>query len=149
MPVMDGHEVCRQLKKNEETKYIPIIMLTARDETIEKIEAFELGIVDYICKHFPFLEILARIKAVLRQFAEVKGQGLDKQKKKKIIAVKEIIADKKIKVCFSAIVALSDKELLGFEALLRGPELTDFEDPLILFRWAAEEIGRASCRERV
>lgn len=138
MPVMDGYEVCRQLKQNEETKYIPIIMLTARDETIEKIEAFELGIVDYICKHVPFLEILARIKAVLRQFAEVKGQGLDKQKKKKIIEVKEIIADKKIKVCFSAIAALSDKELLGFEALLRGPELTDFEDPLILFRWAAE-----------
>jgi len=138
MPVMDGYEVCRQLKQNEDTKHIPIIMLTARDETIEKIEAFELGVVDYIGKHFPFLEILARIKAVLRQFSEVKGHSLDKQKKKKIQEVKEIIAEGKVEIKFSPIVTLADKELLGFEALMRGPELTDFEDPLMLLRWAAE-----------
>ena len=80
MPGMDGYQTCRMLKEKEETKHIPIIMLTARNETIEKVEAFELGIVDYIGKDFPFLEIMARIRVALRQSALVSGKPLEKQK---------------------------------------------------------------------
>ncbi len=65
MPQVDGFEVCRRLKELEETKNIPIIFLTAKNETEDIIRAFELGGVDYITKPFHKAEILARIKTHL------------------------------------------------------------------------------------
>lgn len=65
MPEMDGFEVCRQLKANEQTAGIPIIFISALDETIDKVKAFGLGGVDYITKPFQSDEVLARIKTHL------------------------------------------------------------------------------------
>ncbi|QGY44326.1 response regulator [Maribellus comscasis] len=65
MPVMDGHEVCRRLKKNEETKDIPIIFITAKSESEDIITGFELGAVDYITKPFIGSELIARVKTHL------------------------------------------------------------------------------------
>ena len=67
LPVMDGLDVCRNLRKDESTKAIPIIMLTAKSEEIDKILGLELGADDYITKPFSVRELLARIKAVLRR----------------------------------------------------------------------------------
>jgi DNA-binding response OmpR family regulator len=61
MPGMDGFEVCRLLKEKEETKEIPIIFLTARNETEDIIKGFELGGVDYISKPFNKEELFARV----------------------------------------------------------------------------------------
>ena len=52
MPEMDGYEVCRQLKANPATAEIPIIFLTAKDQTADEAEGFELGAADYILKPF-------------------------------------------------------------------------------------------------
>jgi two-component system, sensor histidine kinase and response regulator len=65
MPVMDGYEVCRQLKDNEATKDIPVIFLTAKTETEDIVKGFDLGAVDYISKPFVSRELLARIKTHL------------------------------------------------------------------------------------
>ena len=138
MPGIDGYQVCRLLKEKEETKHIPVIMLTARNETMEKVEAFDLGIVDYIGKDFPFLEILARIRSSLRQAALISGQPLEKQKSKKITQIKEILSQEKIDIIYQPVVSLSDKKTIGYEALLRGPAGTNFEDPFTLWRWASE-----------
>ena len=62
MPVMDGYEVCRQLKVNERSKDIPIIFISAHGEIEDKMTAFEAGGVDYITKPFQAKEIFARIK---------------------------------------------------------------------------------------
>ena len=67
LPMMDGLEVCRKLRKDDTTKNIPIIMLTAKSEEIDKILGLELGADDYITKPFSVRELLARIKAVLRR----------------------------------------------------------------------------------
>lgn len=67
LPMMDGLEVCRKLRKDDATKNIPIIMLTAKSEEIDKILGLELGADDYITKPFSVRELLARIKAVLRR----------------------------------------------------------------------------------
>ncbi|NCC79203.1 MAG: response regulator transcription factor [Clostridia bacterium] len=67
LPMMDGLEVCRKLRKDDTTKHIPIIMLTAKSEEIDKILGLELGADDYITKPFSVRELLARIKAVLRR----------------------------------------------------------------------------------
>ncbi|MDM8521789.1 response regulator [Desulfococcaceae bacterium HSG8] len=62
MPDMDGYEVCRQLKTNEQTCDIPVIFISALDETTDKVKGFNLGGVDYIVKPFQEEEVLARVK---------------------------------------------------------------------------------------
>ena len=64
MPKMDGWQVCREIRKTSET---PIIMLTAKGETFDKILGLELGADDYVSKPFDTKEVIARIKAVLRR----------------------------------------------------------------------------------
>ena len=67
MPKMSGIDVCRTVRL---TKTLPIIMLTAKSEEIDRILGLELGADDYIVKPFSPREVLARIKAVLRRFSE-------------------------------------------------------------------------------
>ncbi|NER03468.1 MAG: response regulator [Okeania sp. SIO3C4] len=62
MPEMDGYEVCQQLKTLDELCDIPVIFISALDDTLDKIKAFELGAVDYITKPFQSEEVLARVK---------------------------------------------------------------------------------------
>lgn len=62
MPEMNGYEVCEFLKKDEETRTIPIIFLSALDDVLDKVKAFQVGGVDYITKPFHLEEILVRIQ---------------------------------------------------------------------------------------
>ena len=64
LPKLDGWQVCREIRKTSET---PIIMLTAKGETFDKILGLELGADDYVSKPFDAKEVIARIKAVLRR----------------------------------------------------------------------------------
>ncbi|HDN26278.1 MAG TPA: hybrid sensor histidine kinase/response regulator, partial [Thioploca sp.] len=66
MPGMDGFEVCKTLKNNETTKDIPIIFMTARTDSVDKLKGFELGAADYIGKPFEQEEVLARINTQLK-----------------------------------------------------------------------------------
>ncbi|MBS0012657.1 MAG: response regulator transcription factor [Desulfobacterales bacterium] len=67
LPGTDGLEVCKTLKRNKGTENIPVIMLTAKGEEIDRIVGFELGADDYIVKPFSPRELMLRIKAVLRR----------------------------------------------------------------------------------
>lgn len=67
LPGIMGMEVCRTLKKAEKTAHIPVIMLTARGEEIDRVVGFEVGADDYVIKPFSTRELLLRIKAVLRR----------------------------------------------------------------------------------
>lgn len=67
LPEMDGLEVCKMLKKNDATENIPVIMLTAKGEEIDRIVGFELGADDYMVKPFSPRELLLRIKAIMRR----------------------------------------------------------------------------------
>lgn len=71
LPEVDGLEICRTLKRNPETANIPIIMLTTKGETIDRIVGLELGADDYITKPFSPREVLLRIRAVLRRAPNV------------------------------------------------------------------------------
>ncbi|MGB2662241.1 MAG: response regulator transcription factor [Candidatus Omnitrophota bacterium] len=70
LPEMDGFEVCKILKKEDEYASIPVIMLTARDQVIDKVVGFELGADDYVVKPFSSEELIARIKAAMRKKEE-------------------------------------------------------------------------------
>jgi two-component system alkaline phosphatase synthesis response regulator PhoP len=67
LPGINGFEVCQRLKQDEATSSIPIIMLTAKGETSDKVEGIEIGADDYVTKPFDLSELKARIKAVLRR----------------------------------------------------------------------------------
>ena len=67
LPDVDGLTICRELKKHEETRRIPILLLTARAEERDKLLGFELGADDYVTKPFSMKELLARIAAHLRR----------------------------------------------------------------------------------
>ncbi|MCB4756932.1 MAG: response regulator [Elusimicrobia bacterium] len=66
MPEIDGFQVCRQVKSNSETRSIPILLLTALNQTEEKVKGLEAGADDFLTKPFENAELLARVKAHLR-----------------------------------------------------------------------------------
>ena len=67
LPGLDGFEVCKELKRGAETRHIPVIMLTARGEEIDRIVGLELGADDYVVKPFSPRELILRVRAVLRR----------------------------------------------------------------------------------
>jgi len=88
LPEMDGLTVCRQIRSNNEYSNIPIIMLTAKGEEVDKIIGLEMGADDYMTKPFSPRELLARIKAILRRMKVLVGDSIDSQSK--VIKQKDI-----------------------------------------------------------
>ncbi len=67
LPGIDGFEVCKDLKRRKETAEIPVIMLTARGEEVDRIVGLELGADDYVVKPFSPRELMLRIKAIMKR----------------------------------------------------------------------------------
>ncbi|MFB2838998.1 response regulator [Floridanema evergladense] len=65
MPTMNGYEVCKKLKESELTREVPVIFLSALDEALDKVKAFQVGGIDYVTKPFQVEEILARVETHL------------------------------------------------------------------------------------
>jgi two-component system, sensor histidine kinase and response regulator len=90
MPDLDGYEVCRQIKANPKTQDIPVIFISALDEAMDKVLAFEVGGMDYITKPFQIQEVLARVNSHLNlqrlqqqlkaQNTQLQGEILERQK---------------------------------------------------------------------
>lgn len=87
LPEMDGYDVLRAIKENKETAHIPVIMLSAKDEIIDKVLGLELGADDYVTKPFSPREILARVKAHLRR----KSQPPPSEEVKNEIRIKDLL----------------------------------------------------------
>jgi two-component system phosphate regulon response regulator PhoB len=86
LPGMDGKEICRALKSNPLTQSIPILMLTAKAEEIDRVIGFELGADDYVTKPFSPRELVLRVKAILRRKEASQEGG-------KIIQIGELLID--------------------------------------------------------
>jgi len=124
LPGMDGFEVCKTLRA--EKNNVPIIMLTAKDEEIDKIIGLELGADDYLTKPFNPRELIARIKAVLRR------NNLSSKTKQDVIQVGDIQID----------INRREVTVKGEQVNLRTQE---FE----LLRVLAEDKGRVYSREQL
>jgi len=74
LPGIDGYELCKILRRKTDTSEIPIILITAKNEEIDRILGLEIGADDYITKPFSVRELVARVKAVLRR-VEKKDKG--------------------------------------------------------------------------
>ena len=111
MPKMSGWEFTRIMKNDPEYaqwREIPIIMFSAMDDVKDKIEGFELGVDDYITKPFNFSEVLARIRAVLRNHElidQLKKResriALQEQLNEKLLAYVELVSKKFLSLCNS------------------------------------------------
>ncbi len=74
LPDLSGIEICKRLKGETATRHVPILMLTAKGEEIDRVLGFELGAEDYVTKPFSVRELLLRIQAILRRTQPVRSQ---------------------------------------------------------------------------
>ena len=136
MPPPDGLAVCRALRADKETSSIPILMLTARGEEIDKVLGLELGADDYIVKPFGMNELCARVRAVLRRTerAQEPEQTLEAGGLRMDIARHTVAKD-------GAPIELTAKEfdLLAMLLKNRGKVLT--RDSLLDKVWGVEYFG--------
>ena len=92
LPEMDGLEVCRRLRSSRRTAAVPILMLSARKEELDKVLGLEMGADDYVVKPFSVRELVARVRALLRR-GERKGEPGAGQpaEDEAVLAVKDIV----------------------------------------------------------
>ena len=134
MPKMDGWEVCRRIRSQNNT---PIIMLTAKGETFDKVLGLELGADDYVVKPFDSKEVVARIKAVLRRCHPEEGQ------KEGVIQFENLSLDMtryELKVA-GKIVEAPPKELELLAYLAGHPNRVFTRDQLLDEVWGFEYYG--------
>lgn len=137
LPKMDGFEVCRRIRNTSET---PIIMLTAREEEVDKVLGLELGADDYITKPFAIKELMARIKAnIRRQNFKKNGEHISLNKAE----FNEIIIDKdSYEVAKNGVIldlTLREYELIKF--LSTQPEKVFSREELLEKVWGYEYYG--------
>jgi len=119
LPDVDGLEVCRTLRQQPSSRRIPILMLTARGEEIDRVVGFELGADDYVAKPFSPRELVLRVKSILRR------SGADRTDVMHVGRV-QVLPDRRQCFVGSTVVTLTAKEFdLLFELLkARGNVLT-------------------------
>lgn len=96
LPDINGLQICQMLRLNEETKNIPIIMITARSEEVDKVHGLDAGADDYITKPFGIRELEARIKTVLRRSDKSDISEDHKNLNTNIIGFRDLIIDSTI-----------------------------------------------------
>ncbi len=138
LPKMDGFEVCQQIREFSD---VPIIMLTAKGDDMDKILGLEYGADDYITKPFNILEVKARIKAIMRRtgkkeepvkssnILEKNGMKIDRESRRVFIDEKEI--------------NLTAKEFDLLELLATNPDKVYGRDKLLNLVWGYEYPGDA------
>lgn len=140
LPEDDGLEVCHRLKADPQTSGIPIIMLTAKAEEIDRVLGLELGADDYVVKPFSMRELLARVKAVLRRSAK------DSQSEK---GREETLKIGGLRLDFSSYqawlhdepIALTPKEYELLKLLVTNPGRAFTRDELLERIWGYEYYG--------
>lgn len=143
LPGKDGIEVCKQLRYHAETSDIPIIILSARDEEIEKVVALEVGADDYVTKPFSPRELIARIKANLRR---IKQRNIDSEKVEKKKNNDKVFGSLRIKpeayevILDGKKVDLSPKEFEILNMLATNPGRVFTRDTLLESIWGFDNV---------
>ena len=132
LPDMSGHQVCKQLNTN---KRIPTIMVTARHETIDKVLGLELGADDYVTKPFEIMELLARIRALLRRAnKEEEAESITHLELKLDIANMAVYKNEEE-------IVLTAKEYQLLELMARNMRKTFSRDELLQKVWGYDYMG--------
>ncbi len=136
LPKFTGFEVCQQIR---EFSNVPIIMLTAKSEDMDKILGLEYGADDYITKPFNILEVKARIKAIMRRM----GSKEDKDKNSNVIIISDMKLDRESRRVFihEKEVNLTTKEFEVLELLILNPGKVYSRDSLLKIIWGEDYPG--------
>lgn len=136
LPKLTGLEVCQQIR---EFSNVPIIMLTAKSEDMDKILGLEYGADDYITKPFNILEVKARIKAIMRR---ISAKAMDK-KDENVIAISDMKMDRESRRVFiqNEEVNLTSKEFEVLELLIMNPGKVYSRDNLLKLVWGEDYPG--------
>lgn len=136
LPKFTGFEVCQQIR---EFSNVPIIMLTAKSEDMDKILGLEYGADDYITKPFNILEVKARIKAIMRRM----GSKEDKDKNSNVIIISDMKLDRESRRVFihDKEVNLTTKEFEVLELLILNPGKVYSRDSLLKIIWGEDYPG--------
>ncbi len=141
LPDQNGFEVCRQLKENQMTSHIPVIMVGSKLLSEDAVEALYLGADDYLKKPFDYEELIARMEAIMRRQANLlEGGGISKEEEATVYELRRMIDNGLITPFFQPIFLLKPLRLFGFEVLTRGKTQSRLADPEQLFR-AAIKFG--------
>ncbi|HIR53909.1 MAG TPA: response regulator transcription factor [Candidatus Onthovicinus excrementipullorum] len=134
LPKLDGWQVCREIRKNSDK---PIIMLTAKGETFDKILGLELGADDYVVKPFDAKEVVARVKAVLRRTSAGQGDAVKEVRYDKLVVN---LTNYELKVD-GKIVDTPPKELELLYHLASNPNRVFTRDQLLDEVWGFDYYG--------
>ena len=136
LPKFSGFEVCQQIR---EFSNVPIIMLTAKGEDMDKILGLEYGADDYITKPFNILEVKARIKAIMRRT----GARESKKQDENVIVVRDMKMDRESRHVFirDKEVNLTTKEFEVLELLILNPGKVYSRDNLLKLIWGEDYPG--------
>lgn len=137
MPGIDGWEVCRQIRKNSE---IPIIMLTARNDEVDRVIGLELGADDYIVKPFSPREMVARVKAVLRRTTKAEKLSSNISSKLTFNNISIDPDSREISCCEKKII-LTPKEFDLLLYLARSPGRAYSREQLLENVWGYDYFG--------
>ena len=137
MPGMDGVEVLKEIRSNSETRKIPVIMATAKGTEMDKIQGLDTGADDYLVKPFGVMEMVSRIKAVLRRCAP---EEIDE-----VLHIGEIILEeKKHAVSVSGEkVTLTYKEFEILKLFMSHPGEVFSRDKLLTEVWGSDYLGES------
>ncbi len=136
LPKLSGLEVCQQIR---EFSNVPVIMLTAKGEDMDKILGLEYGADDYITKPFNILEVKARIKAILRRASRAEGES----EKPKVIEIAGLRLDSESRRVFvnGKEINLTAKEFDVLELLVYNPNKVYSRENLLNIVWGYEYPG--------
>lgn len=125
LPDIGGIEICKELRAAEKTRFLPIIILTAKGDEVDKVLGLELGADDYIVKPFSPRELIARIKAIFRR--------VDKEEPHKTVAFGDLTMDPKMhKTLYKGDeIVLTATEFRILETLIRQPGRVFTRDNLL------------------
>lgn len=138
LPGEDGIAILKKMKKNAKTKDIPVIMVTAKGSEYDKVKGLDLGADDYVTKPFGMMELISRVKAVLRR-----TEAVQVQKKAEIIQLHTLSMDvTKHEITENGrVVALTLKEFELLRQMMQNPNIVLTRDQLLEEIWGYDYIG--------
>lgn len=93
LPGVDGTDICQAIRRNKDTVYTPVIMLTAKAEELDKVLGLEMGADDYVTKPFSIRELVARVKALLRRTNNAAAGKADREEKHQFLTIRNLSMD--------------------------------------------------------
>ena len=138
LPGKDGVEVLKEIRSDSQTAKIPVIMATAKGTEMDKIHGLDTGADDYLVKPFGMMEMVSRIKAVLRRCEPVKNED-------DIVSIGDIVLNDKehIVTAKGENVNLTFKEYKILKLFMNNPDIVFSRDKLLSEVWGVDYLGES------